>query len=180
MTAKRRSKSPEPEEGAQRPSLAVLGLGANLGEPLSTLRRAADALENAPGLEPIGRSGVYCSAPLGGPPQPDYLNAAVSLHCCLEPLALLETCLRIERELGRIRPDAVRWGPRSIDIDLLWLSCGVVDEAELRVPHLGLPQRAFALRPLLDLVPEASDPVSLRRYADLPAAQSPIRRLTAL
>jgi len=157
-----------------------LGLGANLGKPLLALRRAAKALAAADGLELFGRSSVYRTAPLGGPPQPDYFNAAVGLRCALDPLELLEIALQIERQLGRKRPDPVRWGPRTMDIDVLWLSSGTVDLEGLRIPHPRLTQRAFALRPLLDVLPEASDPVSGQPYSELAVARAPIDRITDL
>lgn len=103
----------------------------------------------------ISRSRVYETAPWG-PPQPDYLNAAVLIETELTPLALLDALLSIERSLGRVRD--VKWGPRTLDLDVLWIDGRVVDEPRLRVPHPHLFERAFALRPLLDVVPNARDP----------------------
>jgi 2-amino-4-hydroxy-6-hydroxymethyldihydropteridine diphosphokinase len=102
------------------------------------------------------RSRVLETAPVGGPPQDAYLNAAVLVDYNGSPGALLDELLRIEADLGRTRE--VRWGPRTVDLDLLWAGDAIVDEPRLVVPHPRLAERAFALVPLLDLVPDARDP----------------------
>lgn len=156
----------------------VIGLGANLGDRFDNLRCARDALAEEVTLLAI--SDVYQTPPAGGPPQPDYLNAAVLAQSALSPVDLLERCLRIERSMGRTRPDAVRWGPRPIDIDLLWAEDLVLRTPEVELPHPRLRHRPFALRPLLDVVPDARDPVDGTRYADLPAAETAIDRMGPL
>jgi 2-amino-4-hydroxy-6-hydroxymethyldihydropteridine diphosphokinase len=98
---------------------------------------------------------LYETAPLG-PAQPDFLNSAVLVSCALEPEMLLEQLLATERTLGRVR--AERWGPRTIDLDILWIRGTAVDRSNLHVPHPGLTERAFAILPLLDVAPDASDP----------------------
>jgi 2-amino-4-hydroxy-6-hydroxymethyldihydropteridine diphosphokinase len=158
----------------------VVGLGSNLGDRLAHLRRAVAALGTTSGLTVLGRSSVFESKPAGGPPQPDYLNAAVLLQCALSPAALRERCAGIELALGRVRPDAVRWGPRTMDIDLLWARDLVLAEPELELPHPRLTERAFALQPLLELVPDAYDPRTLRAYVSQPAAISALRRVARL
>ena len=155
----------------RHPALRIVaGLGANLGDRLGGLRGAARALDELRATTVIARSRVYESAPAGGPPQPDYLNAATLLSTHLTPRELLDEILQIERQLGRQRPDPVRWGPRPIDIDLLWGSGLQIDEPGLTVPHPRLAERPFALQPLLDVAPEATDPHTGTPYADLPAA----------
>jgi len=156
-------------------SFFVLGLGANLGDRLQNLRAAADAFDLV-----IARSGVYETPPAGGPPQPDYLNAAISLRTTLGPRALLDRALAVERQLGRRRPDPIRWGPRTIDIDVLWWQQGSHHDERLDIPHPRLTDRAFALVPLLELAPDACDPLSGARYADLATARSSIRRIADL
>ncbi|MBX3184153.1 MAG: 2-amino-4-hydroxy-6-hydroxymethyldihydropteridine diphosphokinase [Polyangiaceae bacterium] len=125
----------------------VLGLGSNLGDRLGTLRHACEALQ-AHG-EVLACSSVYETPPVG-PPQPDYLNAALLLETPLAPPMLLQEAQRIERAHGRERRE--RWGARTLDLDLLW-----ADEAgrwgELVVPHPRLMERAFALVPLLEVLP---------------------------
>ena len=161
---------------ATEPYRVVLGLGSNqpshLGDPLALLRRAALLLEERDVLSIEGRSHVVAS-PAVGPPQPDYLNAAVIGTTTLAYEALLEAILAIERELGRKRPDAVRWGPRTIDIDILWSDAGAYAGPALTIPHPRLRERSFALQPLVELAPEAIDPHTGERYADLEVAPRP-------
>lgn len=154
----------------------VLGLGSNLGDRSETIGRAVKALAAAPGVRILGTAPLYESPPFGGPAQGDYLNSAALIAASLSPREVLELALGIERTLGRIRPDPVRWGPRTIDVDVLWIEGVVIDEPGLVVPHPGLAERPFAVRPLLDLAPEALDPRSGRRYAEVAAATAPIRR----
>jgi 2-amino-4-hydroxy-6-hydroxymethyldihydropteridine diphosphokinase len=142
---------------------AVVGIGSNLGDRLGALRRAAARVSAVTPL--LGRSRIYESAAVGGPPQGDFLNAAVAVDWNASARQLLEVLLSIERELGRVRGETtVRWGPRSIDLDLLWMEGIVVDEPGLSVPHPRLAERPFALAPLLDVVPSACEPATGRRY----------------
>ncbi|RLB63758.1 MAG: 2-amino-4-hydroxy-6-hydroxymethyldihydropteridine diphosphokinase [Deltaproteobacteria bacterium] len=172
---------PRPEaDESNETQLVVLGLGANLGDRLTTMVAATEALSELAGLQLAGRSSVYQTAPAGGPPQPDYFNAALSVRTRLAPIELLQQALDIERRLGRLRPDAIRWGPRRIDIDLLWMSQGDLDAPGLQVPHPRLCDRPFALVPLLELVPDATDPRSGLRYDTLAAAQVPLPRIGEL
>jgi len=135
--------------------------------------RAVAILAREGDVHVVARSPLYESLPAGGPPQGDYLNAAVLVETSLEPLALLERALSVERELGRIRRE--RWGPRTIDLDVLWIEGRSVSEPGLQVPHPQLEERPFALRPLLDVTPDATDPRTGRAYASCPAASSPLR-----
>jgi 2-amino-4-hydroxy-6-hydroxymethyldihydropteridine diphosphokinase len=140
---------------------AVVGLGANLGDRMATLRVAVQELSNVADVEK--RSGVYETAPVGGPPQPSFLNAAALVRYAGTPIDLLDALLAIEARLGRVR--AERWGPRVIDLDLLWIDGVAVDTPRLVVPHARLRERAFALAPLLEIVPFARDPRSGAAYA---------------
>ncbi|HYQ18354.1 MAG TPA: 2-amino-4-hydroxy-6-hydroxymethyldihydropteridine diphosphokinase [Polyangiaceae bacterium] len=140
----------------------VIGLGANLGDRLATLRSALAALARYGSV--VAVSDVYESAAVG-PPQPDYLNAAVLLESALAPALLLEVLLGIERDHGRERRE--RWGPRTLDLDLLYSPDLVVRTPELALPHPELTRRAFALRPLLDVAPSAQDPSSKALYTEL-------------
>lgn len=154
----------------------VLGLGSNLGDREANLDRAIAALSAAPGIRVRATSWVYETPPAGGPPQGPYLNGAVLVETDLSPRALLDVCLGVERSLGRIRPDAVRWGPRTIDVDVLWIEGEALDEADLVVPHPRLAERPFAVRPLVDVARDARDPRSGALYADLPAARAAIEK----
>lgn len=101
------------------------------------------------------RSYVYATEPVGGPPQGEFLNAAVRVECTQSPAELLDALLAIEQELGRVRRAEERWGPRTIDLDILWIEGVAVDTPRLTVPHPRLEERAFALAPLLDVAPNA-------------------------
>jgi len=142
----------------------VLGLGSNLGDRLGFFRSAVRDLR--PHASITAFSALYETVALG-PAQPDYLNAAIRLESSLEPLALLSLLLEIERAAGRVRLE--RWGPRTLDLDLLFIAGQTVDLPRLVVPHRELTQRAFALLPLLDVMPDGRDPASGRLYTELAA-----------
>jgi 2-amino-4-hydroxy-6-hydroxymethyldihydropteridine diphosphokinase len=126
-----------------------LALGSNLGDRLANLQRAVDLLEGQDGLAIVKSSRVYQTEPVGGPPQPDYLNAVVEGRTSLSPQELLDACLAVEREMGRERKE--RWGPRLIDLDLLTYGREQVNEPGLQIPHPRMHQRGFVLIPLLEL-----------------------------
>ena len=125
-----------------------LGLGSNLGDRLDNLRRALRLLEDR-GVRVLRSSRVYETDPVGGPPQPDYLNAVVEVETGGTARELLTNCLETERALGRIRKE--RWGPRLIDIDVLTFGTQEIEEPDLRVPHPRMHERGFVLIPLLEL-----------------------------
>lgn len=131
---------------------AFLGLGSNLGDRLANLQRAVDALGAEAGVRVTRSSRVWETEPVGGPQQPDFLNAVVSIETDLEPHALLAACNRVEALLGRTRD--IRWGPRTIDIDVLLMGDRTVDDPVLTVPHPRVSGRAFVLLPLLELAPD--------------------------
>ncbi len=143
---------------------AVVGVGANLGDRLATMRAAVSDLARVAQAEKTSR--VYATAPVGGPPQPEFLNAAALVLYPGTPIDLLDALLAIEAHLGRVR--AEKWGPRVIDLDVLWIEGLAVESARLVVPHPHLQERAFALVPLLELVPAACDPRTGVRYAAPP------------
>lgn len=127
---------------------AFLALGSNLGDREAELRRALDAL-----TELVAASAVYETDPVGGPEgQGPYLNMVVQLETDRSPDQLLETCRALEAVAGRVR-DA-HWGPRTLDVDVLWIDGVTVDEPELQVPHPRLRQRPFVLAPLAELAPD--------------------------
>jgi 2-amino-4-hydroxy-6-hydroxymethyldihydropteridine diphosphokinase len=132
-------------------------LGANLGRREETLRQAVELMQAAHGVEVVGVSSFRETDPVGVVDQPRFLNGAVAVETDLSPRGLLETLLRIERELGRVR-DGTHWGPRKIDLDVLLYGEEVVDEPGLRVPHPHLRERRFALEPLAELDPELAVP----------------------
>ncbi len=136
---------------------AYVGLGANLGPREVTLLRAVDVLAAERGVEILAVSQLRESDPVGNVDQPTFLNGAVAVETSLSPRELLDALLRVEQELGRVR-DGERWGPRTIDLDLLVYGDKLVEEPGLRVPHPRLHERRFALEPLVDLEPELEIP----------------------
>ncbi|HEX6764721.1 MAG TPA: 2-amino-4-hydroxy-6-hydroxymethyldihydropteridine diphosphokinase [Polyangiaceae bacterium] len=143
----------------------MIGLGSNLGDCRDQLARAVGQIRALGDV--VSVSALYETDPIG-PPQPSFLNAALRLRTKSPPLALLDELLEVERHLGRIRRE--RWGPRVIDLDILWCSGVAVRTERLVVPHSELRARAFALVPLLDVAPEARDPNDLTPYALIAAS----------
>lgn len=133
---------------------AYVGLGSNLGDRAATLRRALELLAAEPGLAVVGVSSFVETEPWGYADQPWFLNAVCALETTLEPRALLERLLDVERRLGRTRGDGPRFGPRTVDLDLLLHGDAVVAEPGLQLPHPRLHERAFVLAPLAELAPE--------------------------
>lgn len=132
---------------------AYIAFGANIGSPEKSIADALKHLEEMPIIELVASSPLYRTAPVGGPSgQPDFLNAVARVRTGLAPCELLARCLEIERRMGRRRD--VRWGPRSIDLDLLLYEERVVESGDCRVPHPALRERPFVLVPLLDVAPE--------------------------
>jgi 2-amino-4-hydroxy-6-hydroxymethyldihydropteridine diphosphokinase len=129
-----------------------LGLGSNLGDKRAHLEAALAALGAFPGLELRRVAGFYRTAPLGPVAQDWYLNTVAEIATDLEPAALLERCQAVEQALGRVRHE--HWGPRTIDIDLLWLENFTVTGPGLTVPHPGAHLRSFVLAPWSELAPE--------------------------
>jgi 2-amino-4-hydroxy-6-hydroxymethyldihydropteridine diphosphokinase len=146
------------------PSLydAVVGLGSNLGDRARTLNEAASALEGLAGTRLVARSRWRETAPVGGPPQGPFLNGALRLETSLEPAALLASMLAIEARFGRERRE--RWGPRTLDLDLLWIGGVVCAGQGLTLPHPRLCERVFALEPLVEVAPDALDPATGEAY----------------
>jgi 2-amino-4-hydroxy-6-hydroxymethyldihydropteridine diphosphokinase len=131
---------------------AFLGLGSNLGDRLDTLQRAIDLLAVEPGIRVRRTSRVWETDPVGGPEQPDFLNVVAEIDTDLEPLDLLAAAHRVEAALGRTRD--IRWGPRTIDIDILLIDRLTIHDDRLTVPHPRMHERAFVVFPLLELIPD--------------------------
>jgi 2-amino-4-hydroxy-6-hydroxymethyldihydropteridine diphosphokinase len=145
---------------------AYIGLGANLGDREATIRRAVEVLAADPEIEVAAVSSLRETDPVGYADQPPFLNGAAVLDTELSPRALLDRLLAVEQELGRVRGEGPRYGPRAIDLDLLLYGDGVVDEPGLIVPHPRLAERRFALEPLHQLDPGLRLPDG-RRVRDL-------------
>jgi 2-amino-4-hydroxy-6-hydroxymethyldihydropteridine diphosphokinase len=130
---------------------AYLGIGSNLGDRLAYLQLAVDELAASERVTVVAVSPVYETAPVGGPEQADYLNAVVAVDTTLAPHELLRVAQAIETEAERVR--SVRWGPRTLDVDVLLVGDARVDDADLVVPHPRMTERSFVLVPLADLDP---------------------------
>ncbi len=132
-------------------SIAYLGLGSNLGDRLGHLQSAVDGLAARAGSV-VAVSAVYETEPMGGPEQPDYLNAVVAVDTVLDARELLGVAKALEAAAGR-EPDGERWGPRPLDVDVLMVGDERVEEPDLIVPHPRIHQRGFVLAPLADVAP---------------------------
>lgn len=137
-------------------TVAYIGLGSNLDGPVDQLNTAVKALGGLPDSRLDAVSPYYANPPMGPQDQPDFVNGVARLLTGLAPLELLDALQRIERQQGRVRRR--RWGERSLDLDLLLYGNLRLDLPRLRVPHPGLRERAFVLRPLADLAPDLQVP----------------------
>jgi 2-amino-4-hydroxy-6-hydroxymethyldihydropteridine diphosphokinase len=147
---------------------AFLALGSNLGDRVGHLQRAVAAIPDL-----VALSAVYETDPVGGPEQQGaYLNLVAELDTTSSPRQLLALCQRLEAEAARVRE--VRWGPRTLDVDVLWVEGATVDEPDLEVPHPRMWERRFVLAPLADLAPDLASPDQVA------ASVGEVRRLGAL
>ena len=137
---------------------AYVGVGSNLNDPAQQVRRAFAALEQIPDTRLVSTSALYQNPPMGPADQPDYVNAVAAVSTTLTASALLSELLAIEQHAGRQRNDALPWGPRIIDLDLLVFGDRIIDDPELTIPHPGISERNFVLFPLLEVAPDLSIP----------------------
>ena len=137
-----------PHPGQER---AYLGIGSNLGDRLTILQKAVDFLARSPDITVVAVSPVYETDPVGGPEQGPYLNAVVAVETTLDPYSLLKRGLILEGLQRRVRKE--RWGPRTLDVDVLLYGDLTVDEPHLQVPHPRMYERGFVMAPLADLDP---------------------------
>ncbi len=152
---------------------AFLGLGSNLGDRLGYLRTAVGDLPDLVAVSPL-----YESTPVGGPDQGAYLNIVVQLETNLLPHELLETCRRLEQAAGRER--VIRWGPRTLDVDLLWIDGVRMNTIDLVVPHPRMHERNFVMVPLLDLDPGFEHPRFQNRRFDPSRAYGEVTNIGSL
>lgn len=145
---------------------AFIGLGSNQGASGRHLDQALAALDELPRGTLVRCSPRYTTAPVGDADQPDFLNAVAELETALAPDVLLRRMQKIEDDLGRVRDSERRWGPRTIDLDLLLFGRAVIRQSDLVVPHPRMADRAFVLKPLADLMPQLDIP-GLGQVADL-------------
>lgn len=152
-----------------------MGLGSNVGDRVKNLNDAITALRRDRDMHVLSVSPFYETEP-EGPPQDPFVNGAVLVLTSLPAADLLERMLATENALGRVRSPETAKGPRTIDLDLLWIEGEAVDEENLRVPHPRLHERAFALRPLLDLASDARDQNGVA-YTECAAAKIDLKRI---
>lgn len=144
-----------PPEGA--PALCVIGLGGNLDAPADRVMRARQILASREGVREVAFSSLYKSRPMGPKDQPDYVNAVMAIESRLGPLELLDLLQSVESSEGRVRLGE-RWGPRTLDLDLLVYADRVIQHPRLVVPHPGLAVREFVLHPLAEILPALEVP----------------------
>jgi 2-amino-4-hydroxy-6-hydroxymethyldihydropteridine diphosphokinase len=164
---------------------AFLALGSNLGDRARYLQQAVDALSATPHVSVVAVSGVYETDPVGGPDQGPYLNAVVAIDTTLTPHELLAVAHRLEAAAERVR--AERWGPRTLDVDVLLVGDAVVSDPELVVPHPRMWERGFVLAPLHDVAPDrvavpaagwpgvtpVADTLTVPSQTDIPSRKEP-------
>ncbi|MDM4533747.1 2-amino-4-hydroxy-6-hydroxymethyldihydropteridine diphosphokinase [Klebsiella oxytoca] len=157
-------------------TLAYIAIGSNLASPLEQVNAAVNALAEIPDSRVISVSSFYRTPPLGPQDQPDYLNAAVALETSLAPEALLDHTQRIEQQQGRTRK-AERWGPRTLDLDIMLFGEEVLNTPRLTVPHYDMKNRSFMLWPLFEIAPELRFPdgLALRDVLATLGAEKPAR-----
>lgn len=136
---------------------AYIGIGSNIGDRKKNIDSAIDMLNGADGTVVSAVSSYINTLPVGYTDQPDFLNAAVELKTALSPQKLLEVCQNIERELKRARD--IKWGPRTIDLDILLYGEAVLNEENLIIPHPRMHEREFVMKPLNEIAPQAFHPV---------------------
>ncbi|MEE9954684.1 2-amino-4-hydroxy-6-hydroxymethyldihydropteridine diphosphokinase [Enterobacter cloacae] len=157
-------------------TLAYIAIGSNLASPLEQVNAAVQALGEIPQSRIVAVSSFYRTPPLGPQDQPDYLNAAVALETALDPETLLDNTQRIELQQGRVRK-AERWGPRTLDLDMMLFGLEVINTERLTVPHYDMKNRGFMLWPLFEIAPALTFPdgTSLKTVLQNLNAEKPAR-----
>lgn len=147
-----------------------IAVGSNLNDPVGQAQRAIEALRSVPKTEFVRTSQLYSSTPMGPQDQPDYINAVVEVNTQLTPLELLDQTQAIELEQGRVRKDE-RWGPRTLDLDIILFGDDVINNERLTVPHYGMKVREFVLYPLAEIaenliLPDGTELTHLLKQVD--------------
>lgn len=150
-------------------NIAYLSIGSNIGDRLTRLMDAVHALHIIDGTSVIKAASVYETEPVGYTEQANFLNIVIQIETTLEALELLAVCQGIETQLGRVRD--IRWGPRTVDIDILLFNQENIETETLTVPHPRMHERAFVLIPLLEIAPLIAHPVTKKRYSEMDAVK---------
>ena len=138
------------------PHTAFIAIGSNMESPAENCRRAMERLDALPALSVSARSSLYRSEPFGKTDQDWFVNAVVRIDTSLSPEELLKACLSIEQEMGRSRSE--KWGPRIIDLDILFYDDLIIKREGLEIPHPGIPERSFVLVPMNEIAPDCIHP----------------------
>ncbi|WP_303967666.1 2-amino-4-hydroxy-6-hydroxymethyldihydropteridine diphosphokinase [Sporosarcina ureae] len=146
---------------------AYLSLGSNIGNRLEHLQQAVELLNEHPSIKVLKVSSVYETEPVGLTEQAKFLNIVVNLETTLEATELLSACQSIENKLGRMRK--IRWGPRTVDLDILLYNEEHIQLEHLIIPHIRMQERAFVLVPLVEINSEVKNPITGRLYHEEPA-----------
>lgn len=137
--------------------IAYIGIGSNMGDKANNCMQAVNALRRAGGVARVRMSGLYRTEPVGYTAQDEFVNCAAELETTLSPRELLVLCKETEQQLGRV--ETFRWGPRVVDLDILFYGHEVIDEADLKIPHREIARRRFVLVPLAELAPAFLHPL---------------------
>lgn len=166
----------------ERPIQAFIGLGSNLDAPRRQVEQALEELDRLPLTRRVAASRLYASRPVGPQDQPDYVNAVAELRTRLSPLALLDQLQALEQRHRRVRQR--HWGPRTLDLDLLWMDAAEWHHPRLTLPHPELAHRAFVVLPLAEIAPDLRLPdgqtlISLADHWHVALASGDLSRLDA-
>jgi 2-amino-4-hydroxy-6-hydroxymethyldihydropteridine diphosphokinase len=148
-------------------STAYICAGSNIGDRVGYLQQANMLLKDTPGITVLEISSIYETEPVGYKDQEWFANAVIKIETDLEPHDLLAECMRIEKQLGRDRSTEERWGPRTLDLDILFYDDRIIAEEDLRIPHPRMHERAYALVPMLELDPDFVHPILGKTVVDL-------------
>ena len=155
-----------------QPVLCAVAVGSNLGDRTATIRSAITALDAIEGIDVVEISSLHETEPVGGPDQGPFLNGAFLIRTVMRPRELLEHLHAVERTFGRVRPDPVRNGPRTLDLDLLLHGDEVLEESDITIPHPRMHERSFVLDPLVEIGGDLRHPVHARTVYELHRALS--------
>lgn len=152
-----------------------LGLGSNVGDRENQLKEAIRLLGEQPGIEVVKVSSFYETEPVGYVDQPDFLNLCIEIQTELSPKAVLESGLAIEQQLHRVRKE--RWGPRTLDIDILLYGDQIIEEEDLTIPHPRMTERAFVLIPLQEIAPDKVEPRTQTKIKDITVPKETVKKV---
>lgn len=152
-----------------------LGLGSNVGDRENQLKKAIRLLDEQPGIKVVKVSSFYETEPVGYVDQPDFLNLCVEIQTELSPKAVLESGLAIEQQLHRVRKE--RWGPRTLDIDILLYGDQIIEEEDLTIPHPRMTERAFVLIPLQEIAPNKVEPRTQTKIKDITVPNETVKKV---